>query len=785
MVVFWQFASYCILKYRRSFLLFLAIIICFLLYFATKIKVSNELPKILPKSDSRFQLYESFKNTFGEDGSVLVLGIESQKMKELKLYTKWQILADSIQKLQGVDKVVYSGNVLQMLKDDSLKLFTTRPLIGHIANKQEEVDSVFGQLRKLPVYQNLIIDSTENVHLMLVNFDKHSINDQNRIFLVKKIKAMMSRFENTQNEVLHVSGMPFIRTEMTAQISNELMIFLVLAILVTTFIMVFFFRSAVVMFSSLAVVLVGIVSSLGIISLLDYKVTIISGLIPPLVVVIGVPNIIFLINKYHEEFLKTQNKHLSIKTAIVKIGPTLFLANVTTTIGFGVFAFTGSLFLKEFGIVASINIMLTYLVTMVFIPIVMSYAKEPTITKSRLSENNKIAKILLSIENLVFQKRSKVYIAVVGILLFMIVGITQIKSVGYIVDDLVENNPILVDLRFIEKNFKGVMPFEIAIDTYQAGRVNSPELLTKIKKLEKRLKQIPELTQPLSIVTVVKYAYQTYRGGNPKYYVLPGIDELSKLKEYSGSLKGKQDYTSGLVDSTARYTRISCQIADCGTIRTNEIIKELQPSIDSIFNYNSDANLFYKKGDKRGFDARITGNSVIYAWQNDFLQSNLIESTFQAIFLICLVMAFLFRSWKMVVISTIPSLIPLIITAGLMGFLDIHLKYSTILVFSIAFGISSDGTIYFLTRYKDELLTNKKTVKQAISSTILNTGISMFYTAIVLFAGFFIFAVSTFKGTQSLGILVSITLLMAMFCNLVLLPAFLMTLNKKESLEII
>jgi uncharacterized protein len=372
--------------------------------------------------------------------------------------------------------------------------------------------------------------------------------------------------------------------------------------------------------------------------------------------------------------------------------------------------------------------------------------------------------------------------SVIGVMIVVsIYGMTLIKSVGYIVDDLADDNPILTDLKFVEKNFKGVMPFEVAIDSYEPRRATQPELLTKIKKMEREFAKYPEFTKPVSIVTAVKFAYQAYRGGDPKYFVLPGIDQLSKLQEYNQTVKGKGSFTKGFIDSTQRYTRVSFQIADCGTVRTNQIINELQPKVDSIFNYDAENNIFFKAGDKRGYDAEITGNSVIYAWQNDYLQDNLIESTLQAIVMICLIMALLFRSWKMVIISTLPSLIPLLMTAGLMGFFDIHLKYSTILIFSIAFGISSDGTIYFLTRYKDELLNKNRSVKEAISETIMNTGVSMFYTAIILFTGFFIFTASSFKGTQSLGILVSITLLMAMICNLILLPAFLMTLNKRES----
>jgi uncharacterized protein len=778
----WHSLSVFILKNRATFLAFVAVLAITMGFLATKFQVASELPKILPKTDSRFQLYEAFKQRFGEDGSVMVLGVETDKMFQLNFFQQWQDLSKKVAAVKGIEKVVYAGNVFKIIKNDSVKRFDTEPLINHRAISQIEVDSVKHGLKKLPVYKGLVIDDAEKAHLMLITFDQKSINDKSRVLAVQQIKEIAYEFENNQNIDVHLSGMPFIRTEMTAQITSELGTFIVLAMLITMLILFAFFRSFKVMFFALIVVIIGIVSSLGIIVLFCYKITIISGMIPSLIVVIGVPNTIFILNKYHEEYALHGDKMLALQTTIEKIGQTLFLANLTTSIGFGVFAFTGSAFLAEFGVVAAINVMLTYAISLIFIPLVFSYLNPPSEKETSRLESGRIARILYKIENLVNTKRSVIYSVITIIILLSIWGMTQIKSVGYIVDDLADDNPILTDLQYVEKHFKGIMPFEVAIDTYEPGRVTgSPELLTKIKRMEREFAKYPEFTKPVSIVTAAKFLYQSMRGGDPKYFVLPGIDELSKLREYNSSAKGKENFTSGFVDSTKRYTRASFQIADCGTVRTNQIIKELQPKVDSIFNYNAENNEFYKKGDKRGYDAEITGNSVIYAWQNDYLQSNLIESTLQAIVLICLIMALLFRSWKMVIISTLPSLIPLLITAGLMGFFNIHLKYSTILIFSIAFGISSDGTIYFLTRYKDELLNKKRTVKEAISETILNTGVSMFYTAIILFTGFFIFTASSFRGTQSLGILVSITLLMAMICNLVLLPAFLMTLNKKES----
>jgi predicted RND superfamily exporter protein len=579
---------------------------------------------------------------------------------------------------------------------------------------------------------------------------------------------------------VHMTGMPFIRTEYTSQVTKELSLCLGLAILVTSLILLFFFRSLQVVFFANIVVLVGIVASLATIVFFGFKITLLSGLIPPLIVVIGIPNVIFLLNKYHETYLAGKSKEESLIESASKVGRTLFLANLTTSIGFGVFAFTGSALLVEFGVVAALNVMITFFISLVLIPIFFSFLAPPQKKDLAHFESVRVNKFLNRVDVWVLHHRKFIYGFISIVLVISIYGLTKIQAVGYIVDDLPRDNAIYTDLKFVEERFKGVMPFEINIDAFEKGRALTPELLAKIKRTEKLIAKYPEFTQGLSILTATKYLYQVYRGGDPKYFTLPGIDELAKLKDFQSSLNGKNNLFSGFLDKDQRFTRVSFQMQDAGTVRTRALFDEIQPKIDSIFRTDIETGELMAKGDKRGYQADVTGNSVIYAFQTEYLQVNLIESTITAIVLICILMALLFRSWKMVLISTLPSLIPLIITAGLMGYFGIALKPSTILIFSIAFGISSDGTIYFLTRYKEEWGKNNKNIQKAVQTTILKTGVSMFYTAMILFFGFFIFTASTFKGTQALGILVSVTLLMAMICNLILLPAFLLGLNKKE-----
>ena len=782
----WLAIAKAILRYKVFILIALGFITGVLGYTASKIQLSYELAKILPKSDERFQLYESFKKKYGEDGAVMVIGLENKDLLQVKEFDAWKSLTNEIKKEPGIKNVLSVANLPEVYIDSTQKKFQTRNIWdANKATNQPRLDSLKIKLAKLPIFTNFLYTEDLGVHLMMITLDQKTINNKNRIQLVKKIKAMGETYALQTGHAVHFSGMPFIRTEYTSQVTNELVLFLLLAILVTSVILYYFFRSIQVVFFALIVILVGITASLATIVLFDFKITLLSGLIPPLIVVIGVPNVIFLLNKYHESYLSGNSKEESLIESASKVGRTLFLANLTTSIGFGVFSFTGSGLLVEFGLVAAINVMITFLVSWMLIPIFFSYLSTPKPKDLAHFESKKVNHFLIQVERWVFTRRKVIYSLVGFLVIISMYGISKIVAVGYIVDDLPQDNAIYADLKFIERHFKGVMPFEISIDAHEKGRALSPEILSKIKRTEKVLAKYPEFTQGLSILTATKYLYQVYRGGDPKYYTLPSINELSKLNEFQSSLQGKNNLFAGFIDADKRNTRLSFQMQDAGTVRTRQLYDVLQPQIDSIFRTNSETGELMPPSNPNSFDAKITGNSVIYAFQTEYLQTNLIESTLTAIILICALMALLFRSWKMVIISTLPSLIPLIITAGIMGHFGIALKPSTILIFSIAFGISSDGTIYFLTRYKDEFLKNTQNVRGAVQITIQKTGVSMFYTAMILFFGFFIFTASTFKGTQALGILVSITLLMAMICNLVLLPAFLMSLNKKEINELL
>jgi len=752
---------------RRFFLLTaLVIITVFMGYRASFVKLSYEAAKILPVTDSSYAEYLKFKEKFGEDGTVMVVGFQSPDIFKLDIFKDWYKLSDSIKKIEGIQEVVSVARCYHMERNDSLQRLDFKPVITREPQTQEEVDQIKEEVNKLSFYRGLLFNDKTNVTLMAITLDQNKLNTKSRIETVNQVKEMGDRFAASHKLSLHYSGLPYIRTAVSQKILSEMKLFVALALLVTTLILFLFFRSFHAVLFPMIVVVFGVIWLFGTLDLFGFKITILTSLIPPLIIVIGIPNCILLLNKYQQEFNKHGNKIKALSRSIQKIGVTTFFANVTTAIGFFVFYFTKSEVLKEFGLIASLNVMLTYLISLIFIPIIFSFLPEPSRKQVSHLENKAMVKILQRVDYWVHHYRPGIYAFVVLVILVSIYGITKITTVGYVVDDLPKKDVIYTDLKFFEENFHGVLPFEVAVDTKKRGGALTMPVLNKINRVQKIISSYPEFSKPVSVVEGIKFSYQGLNDNDPKYYIVPNVEEMARLSGYATTAKTNQKMFRSIIDSTKQFTRVSFQVADIGSIKMKQLLAEIKPRIDSIL-------------DPKDYNVTLTGNSIIFLKNNDYLLINLKESVFLAILMIGVVMFLLFMSSRMILISLIPSLVPLLITGAMMGFFGIPLKPSTILIFSIAFGIASDGTMYFLTKYRQELRLHGGSISKTVSKAISETGVSMIYTAVILFSGFFIFTASSFGGTSALGLLISVTLLIAMCSNLIFLPTLLLSLERR------
>lgn len=755
----------------RNRVLFIALIVLFTAFMAFKavnVRLSYENTSLLAEKDSVMLEYTKFKKRFGEDGNVFVIGIKNPDIFTLKQFNAWYDLANDIQKIDGVQGIVSITKGFDLYKNEGKHQFDLLPIVNHKPSSQAEVDSIKNQILDLKFYQGLLYNPKTHATLLAITLDKSKMDDKRRIVLVEKIIQTTESYHLKNNVEVHYSGIPYIRTVTMKKIQHELFLFIMMSLGIAALIMLLFFRSKKVVLVSLLIVGISIVWVLGITSLFNYKITILTGVIPSLIVIIAIENCIYILNKYHWEYRSHGNKIRALTRVVERIGFASLMTNAATALGFAAFILIPNQMLREFGVVTSINIMLEYLLCILLLPIIFSFINPPEEKHVKHLDSKVFTAILDKIIYLISHRRNYIYLISVLLLVIGGLGISKMKTSGKIVDDFRSDDPIYIDLKFFEHNFGGVMPFEISVDTKKKNGVLVGSTIEKISQMQDSINTHPEFSKPLSIAELFKFARQSFNGGDSAYYTLPSQMEKGFIMGYlPKNQPGKgANLLNSFLDSTKRYTRISFQMADVPTHHMDSLMGRILPQVKSVF-------------DSTKYNVTVTGNGVVFARGTNFLIRNLFESVLIAIVLISLLMAFLFSSFRMILVSMIPNIIPLLITAAIMGFSGIPIKPSTIIVFSIALGISVDNAIQYLSRYRHELKITNGNIRESALSALREAGFSMIYTSIVLVLGFSVFIASAFGGTQALGILISTTLFIAMFFNIMVLPSLLLTLDKR------
>jgi predicted RND superfamily exporter protein len=773
---FWSATANFILRNRVFILIAIAAVTVFFGMQWKHMRFTYTEANMLPDDHEVNTAYNDFLDTFGEEGNLIVYGVKDSLLFTPGNFYAWNKLAKGLGSAPEVDVTLSVGDLQKLKKRKDSVGFEMVPLVkDSVLTKKQLTRLQYELFEKLPFYSGLVYSPNKESVRTAIYLKKEIVNTPARkLFIENVLIPEISAFEQETGIKVHTSGMPYIRTLNSQNIIDEIGMFIGAALLVTSIIFFFFFRSYRATFISMITVIIGVLWAFGILGLLKYEITVLTALIPPLIIVIGIPNCIFLINKYQQEIKQHGNQAKSLQRVIAKVGNATLMTNVTTASGFATFILTNSQLLKEFGVVASICILAIFLLCLLIIPIVYSFMPVPK--NKHLKHLNKgwVNRFVDWMENNVRHNRIAIYIISIGLLCFSIIGIYNIKISGSLIEDMPKKTAFFESIRFFEKEYKGIMPLEILIDTKRKKGVMKLATLNRMNELQEYIEEFPEFSKSLSVVDLVKYSKQAYYNGNPEYYQLPNSQERSFILSYAKSSAGSINLLKSYVDSTGQFARITTFMKDTGTERFDRIEEDLKAKALKIF-----------PADR--YNVSFTGKALVFQKGTKYLVNNLIISLSLAILLIALFMAWMFRSFRMILVSLLPNLLPLIITAGLMGFLGVPIKPSTILVFSIAFGISVDDTIHFLAKYRQELIANNWKIKKSVYAALRETGVSMFYTSIVLFFGFSVFTISSFGGTVALGALVSVTLVFAMLANLLLLPSLLLSLEKsianKETLK--
>lgn len=836
----WAKIARIIIRYRIAIIVVLAAYTAAMAYQATGVKLAYGLPQMLPDDSQTMIDWNNFQDRFKEESTVFAIGIEKDLFQDVELFNRWYALGRKLTTVEGVDTVLSIGSAFNILKDTAQKRFVIDPILKAPLKDQRALDSLHAYFKSLPFYKGLLYNSESNYSIMAISMSNELFNSTKRSAFFGSILAEVAQFETENNVNIQYSGMPYIRENLGALVKAELGLLLLFTVIITIIILLIFFRSMKPVIISMIVVCTGVVWSLGVLNILDYDITILTSLISPLVIVIGIPNCIYLINKFHAELNKHGNKAKALVRVVSRIGSATFLTNATTASGFLTFVFTDSVLLIEFGIVAFVSIMFLFLLSILVITITYSFLPTPEDGKTEHLEKKWVVGLVNWFIKTVTNQRPAVYIVTACVVIMAVFGMMKVQTTGNIVDDLPNNHSTVEDLHWFERNFGGVVPFEIEVNANKPKQIIKPTILESIEETQTLFAKDPIFSKSISIVDALKFIKQAFYNGNPERYELITSRERAFFKSYIDNSQADQGLLNTYVDSTQQYARISLKVADVGTIEMDSILAYYKPKVDSIFNpkrnkqdsiltvikSSSDANtidslsrylLSRNASAKRVFiealsdssvaekvdpdsisfatnpahiaaleqalnsqyiGVNITGPSITFLEGTNYLVKNLFISLGLAILIVALLMAAVFSSFRMIVVSVLTNLIPLLFTAGIMGYFGINIKPSTILVFSVAFGISVDDTIHYLAKYRQELKLTGNDIGRSVRLALKETGVSMVYTSIILFFGFGVFTASDFGGTQALGILVSLTLLVAMFSNLVLLPSMLMSFEK-------
>ncbi len=773
--MWYQFARF-ILKFRLLLLLILIAITAVMGFLATKVELSYEFAKAIPATNARYIDFMNFKNKFGDDGNTVVIGVQTDSFFSINFFNAYNDLQQQLKKVHGVEGILSITEASDLVKNDSVKKLQAKRIFYPPYTSRVSFDSAITQFSNLPFYEGLLYNPEAKAYIMAVRVNRDMINSKARTTLINNINEQIKTFKEKTKQEVYISGLPFIRTSVANRLADEMNYFLIGSFILSAISLLLFFRSFYNTLMSLLVVGIGVVWSLGTMVMFGYNITILTALIPPLIVVIGVPNCIYFLNKYHMSFRETGDKKEAILTMISRMSVVTLFCNIAAAIGFGVFYLTSSELLKEFGLVAGINILLLFIISAIFIPASLSYLPAPTKRQMKYLDSKFLHNLLEKIHHWAFNKSRWVYGVTALVLIISIAGFFKLNSVAYIVDDLPAKEKIYTDLKWFETNFGGIMPLEIVVDSRKKkGLTKNTEGINGIDAFSAYIDQRPETAKPLSFVEGLKFAHQAYYDGDSLNYSVPTEFDFPLMSKY---LKADKSDTSksalnsmlqSFIDSNSQVARISVNMKDIGSAALPAFLKD----IDSVAAESFDTS---------AYKITFTGSSITFLEGVTYIINGLKESIFWAFLFIAICMIYLFRSFRIVLCSLIPNAIPLIITAGVMGWANIPLKPSTVLIFSVALGIVIDVTIRFLINYRQQLKEYNNSVDDTLSQTIRHTGISIIYTSVVLVAGFIIFCLSDFGGTRALGWLTSLTLITGTITNLLLLPVLLRTFirPKKE-----
>lgn len=746
-----------LLRGRYAWLILVGMGSVFMAWHAQKVEIVQDFIKVVPEDDEDYQAYRAFQKEFGDDAATLVVGFTVPSTAPQRYWMGLKALTDTLVRLTGVRRVFGLPTAVHLRWQNGRFETELLPLPKDSAS--------WASLRHAhPLYFRLLWDSTGQSTLLFIQIDSLTLHSKAKHTLIRQIEAISRLWAAQEGVSVHFAGVPYLRHYVKQFLPTELWLFTAASLGLTVLALWSYFRSWYA--AVFPVVLLGLASlwTVGIIGLYGFKLTLLTALLPPVIIILGIPPSIYMLSDYHRFYVAKGNKVAAIQEMLSQLGLVTLMIHGNTALGFLTLYLTNVVPLQEFGLVAFWGTMATYFLTILLLPSFFMILPEPRERDLRHLTNRWLVRFAYWIGKTVERRRGWIYGITGGLFLVGWGGVLRLKAVSYMADDLPSEAEVRRDQAFFERCYGGTMPFEIVLEAKQPQGLRRIRTLRMLAALQDSLARYPELARSLSIADLVKAARQSLWGGTPQAYRLPQPEELPILLRALRAQERSVPLLGTLVDSAYQRTRITTFVKDIGSLEMPRLLSQLRKDIEATF------------GEEAAL-VRITGTTLIFLKAIDYLIENLIWSLLATFLLVALQMFLLYGSFRIMLISMGVNLLPLFLVAGLMGYIGLPLKPSTALIYEMAFGIVVDSAIHFLSSYQWYYRRHPIPARAAIVS-IHHTGALIAYTSFVLLMGFGIFIFSSFGSSQSLGILTGISLLIGFFSNTLLLPALLITFRQ-------
>lgn len=749
-----------LLRGRYVWLVFVGVASLFFLWHAQRVEITQDFVKVVPEDDPDYQAYKRFQREFGEDAGVVLVGLELPDSVGRAYWERLRALVSQLQGFEGVRRVLGLPNapLLRWSKEGRF-VVDTLPL----PSSRQSWDSLRHQF---PLYEGLLWDTAGQSLLLLVQIDSLTLHTRAKHPLIDSLERLCRGWVAQHGGEVHFSGVPYLRHYVAQLLPTELWLFTVASLILTVGALLLYFRSWYA--AVFPVVLLGLASlwTVGIIGLYGFKLTLLTALLPPVIIILGIPPSIYMLSEYHRLYVAKGHKVAAIREMLRQLGLVTFMIHANTALGFLTLYLTNVVTLQEFGLVAFWGTLATYLLTIWLLPSFFMLLPEPKERHLRHLTNRWVVRLVRWVGEVVEKRRIWVYGMTAGLFLVGGMGALRLRAVSYMADDLPSDAQVVQDQRFFAQRYGGTMPFELVIEANAPQGIRRLRTLRALSALQDSLRRYPELSRTLSMADLLKAGRQAFWGGAPQAYGLPQPEELPVLLRAVRHTSGQPILLGSLVDSAYQRTRVTAFVQDIGSAEMPKLIQRVQADIQATFGEEASR-------------VHITGTTLIFLKAIDYLVDNLVWSLLATFLLVAVQMFLLYGSVRIMLISMGVNLLPLFLVAGFMGYMNLPVKPSTALIYEMAFGIVVDSAIHFLSSYQWYYRRHPIPARAAVVS-VHHTGALIAYTSFVLLMGFGIFIFSSFGGTRALGILTALSLGIGLFSNLFLLPSLVITFRQAD-----